>query len=83
VAGGSTLNGAMLRAGLVDRAILFYAETELGVESLPFAAGGPSPFELEERMLGVRKESFGADVCVTGLLRDPWAGVPSFGRAFS
>ena len=81
--GGSTLNGAMLRAGLVDRAILFYAETELGVESLPFAEGGPSPFELEERMLGVRKQSFGADVCVTGLLRDPWAGVPSFGQAFS
>ena len=69
---GPTLNAAFLHADLVDRATLFYAPTELGPASLPFAAGGPTPFALEERMTGVTKESFGEDVCVSGLLRDPW-----------
>ncbi len=69
---GPTLNAAFLHADLVDRATLFYAPTELGPASLPFAAGGPTPFALEERMTGLTKESFGDDVCVSGLLRDPW-----------
>ena len=79
VEGGSKVNGAMLRAGLVDRATLFYAEIRLGMESLPFAAGGPTSFEVEERMGQVQTVSFGTDICVTGLLRDPWAGIPSLG----
>jgi diaminohydroxyphosphoribosylaminopyrimidine deaminase/5-amino-6-(5-phosphoribosylamino)uracil reductase len=79
VEGGSILNGAMLKAELVDRATLFYAETKLGMESLPFAAGGLTSFEVEERMDRVRTVSFGTDICVTGLLRDPWAGIPSLG----
>jgi diaminohydroxyphosphoribosylaminopyrimidine deaminase/5-amino-6-(5-phosphoribosylamino)uracil reductase len=69
---GSALNGAFLRHDLVDQAILFYAETELGPDALPFAEGTAGPFALEEKMLTVRKQSFGADVCVSGLLHDPW-----------
>ena len=57
---------------LVDEAILFYAETELGPDALPFATGGPSPFELEQRMVSVTKRTYGPNVCVSGLLHDPW-----------
>jgi diaminohydroxyphosphoribosylaminopyrimidine deaminase/5-amino-6-(5-phosphoribosylamino)uracil reductase len=74
---GPTLNGAFLHAGLVDRIALFYSETELGPASLPFATGGPTPFELEQRLLNLHKQSFGADVCVSGLLHDPWASAPN------
>jgi diaminohydroxyphosphoribosylaminopyrimidine deaminase/5-amino-6-(5-phosphoribosylamino)uracil reductase len=69
---GSAINGAFLHHDLVDEAMLFYAETELGPDALPFATGGPSPFELETRMLYVTKHTFGPDVCVSGLLNDPW-----------
>jgi diaminohydroxyphosphoribosylaminopyrimidine deaminase/5-amino-6-(5-phosphoribosylamino)uracil reductase len=69
---GSALNGALLRDDLVDRVALFYAETELGPEAVPFAQGGPSPFALEERLLEVEKRSFGPDVCVSGRLHNSW-----------
>ncbi len=69
---GSALNGAFLRHDLVDRAVLFYAETELGPDALPFAEGTAGPFALEQKMLAVRKQMFGSDVCVSGLLHDPW-----------
>ncbi len=71
--GGAGVNGGFLRRNLVDRATLFYAPTELGSDSVPFAHNGPSPFALEERMLHVTRQSFGDDVCVSGLLHDPWA----------
>ena len=74
---GPTLNAAFLHADLVDRATLFYAPTELGPQSLPFATGGPTPFALEERMLHLTKQTFGPDVCVSGLLHDPWASTPN------
>jgi diaminohydroxyphosphoribosylaminopyrimidine deaminase/5-amino-6-(5-phosphoribosylamino)uracil reductase len=77
---GSAINGAFLRGNLVDEAILFYAETELGPEALPFATGTDGPFALETRMLSVTKRTFGADVCVSGPLHDPWAGIRSGAR---
>lgn len=70
---GPTLNAALLRDQLVEQAILFYAPTELGIQSLPFATAGPTSFELEARMLAVTKRTTGPDVCVSGLLHDPWA----------
>ncbi len=76
---GSALNGAFLRHDLVDRAILFYAETELGPGALPFAEGTAGPFALEQKMLSVRKRMFGPDVCVSGLLHDPWPKPTDFG----
>ncbi len=76
VEAGSGLNSALLRDNLVDRAMLFYAPTELGPGSLPFANGGPTPFALEQRMTSLTKQNFGDDVCVSGLLHDPWAAAP-------
>jgi diaminohydroxyphosphoribosylaminopyrimidine deaminase/5-amino-6-(5-phosphoribosylamino)uracil reductase len=69
---GARLNGAFLRAGLVDRVVLFYAETELGVGAVPFAEGGPSPVLLEQGMRGVVRTQVEADVRVDGWLRDVW-----------
>ena len=73
---GSTLNGAFLREQLVDRAVLFYAQTELGQDALSFASGGPTSFALEQNLLRVEKRTLGDDVEVSGLLRDPWQNLP-------
>jgi diaminohydroxyphosphoribosylaminopyrimidine deaminase/5-amino-6-(5-phosphoribosylamino)uracil reductase len=69
---GSALNGAFLRERLVDRVVLFYSQTELGVGALPFAAGLASPFLLEQQLHSVTRADFGTDACVSGYLRDPW-----------
>ena len=73
VEAGPTLNSALLRDNLADQAILFYAPTKLGTQSLPLTTAGPTPFELEARLLSVTKRNFGSDVCVSGLLHDPWS----------
>jgi diaminohydroxyphosphoribosylaminopyrimidine deaminase/5-amino-6-(5-phosphoribosylamino)uracil reductase len=81
VEAGSTLNGSLLRADLVDRLALYYAESELGVDALPFAVGFTSPYELQQRLTSVTRAGFphgnGEDVRVAGYLHDPWAGVTS------
>ena len=69
---GTALNGAFLDQQLVDEVALFYAPVELGAASIPFASGGLSPFALEQALVRVDKRSFGVDVCVGGLLHDPW-----------
>jgi diaminohydroxyphosphoribosylaminopyrimidine deaminase/5-amino-6-(5-phosphoribosylamino)uracil reductase len=69
---GAELNGAFLAAGLVDKVVLFYAETELGVTAVPFAVGVGSPFLLEQSMKAVTREKVGVDVRVSGVLRDVW-----------
>ena len=70
---GSHLNGAFLAQNLVDKAVLFYAETELGSQALPFAHGVPSPFLFEQSLHSITRASFGTDACVTGYLHNPWA----------
>ena len=69
---GSTLNSAFLHEDLVDRAVLFFSPQQLGAGSIPFAAGGPSPFLLEHRLQQTQTISVGEDTMVTGLLHDPW-----------
>ena len=69
---GSALNGAFLRAQLVDQAILFYSETELGPSAIPFARDFPSPFALEQNLHQLNKHTIGPDVRVSGLLHNPW-----------
>jgi diaminohydroxyphosphoribosylaminopyrimidine deaminase / 5-amino-6-(5-phosphoribosylamino)uracil reductase len=69
---GSSLNGAFLGADLVDEVALFYSETELGPGAVPFAAGAESPFALEQRLIGVEKQTVGPDVRVSGLLHNSW-----------
>ena len=80
---GPGLNAAFLNAGLVDKAILFFAERELGDLSIPFADAANSPFALIERMERLDRCDFVGedpngnrqiDACVRGVLRDPWKG---------
>jgi diaminohydroxyphosphoribosylaminopyrimidine deaminase/5-amino-6-(5-phosphoribosylamino)uracil reductase len=82
VEAGSAVNGAFLRADLVDRVVLYYAECELGLEAVPFAAGFASPYAVQERLTSVQRASFASDVMagaedvrVSGYLHDPWAKV--------
>lgn len=72
---GSRLNGAFVVAGLVDRAVLLSSQTVLGAGSVPFGAGLSGPREVESRLQRVERVEFGADRCVSGMLRDSWAGV--------
>lgn len=76
VEAGAHLNGSFLAQGLVDKAVLFYSETELGDRAVPFATGIPSPFLFEQSLRRVTRTSFGPperpDACVTGYLNDPW-----------
>ena len=74
---GSALNGSLLRDGLVDKVVFYYAEQELGGEAIPFAEG-TSPYLVQEQLSGVERRVFpsgsGEDVRISGYLRDPWAG---------
>ncbi len=78
---GTGLNGAFLDADLVDKAVLFFAETELGDGAVPFAHGH-SPFALMERMQNIDRCDFvneesgtgrHVDACVRGSLHNAWA----------
>ena len=73
---GTTLNGAFLSQNLVDKLVLFYAESELGESALPFARGISSPFLLEHSLTRLTRTAFGPDACVTGYLHDPWPSTP-------
>ena len=73
---GPHLNGAFLRQNLVDKAILFYSETELGDQAIPFAQGIPSPYLFAQSLHRVARTTFGPpekpDACITGYLHNPW-----------
>lgn len=69
---GVELNGAFLKQGLVDKVVLFQAQTKLGNEAMPFAVGVESPRVLEQEMNSIARTAYGSDVKVSGVLRDPW-----------
>lgn len=69
---GSHLNGGFLTQRLVDKVVLFYSETELGDDAIPFADGIASPFLFEQELRRTTRTSFGNDVCLTGYLTTPW-----------
>jgi diaminohydroxyphosphoribosylaminopyrimidine deaminase/5-amino-6-(5-phosphoribosylamino)uracil reductase len=77
---GSRLNGSFLRQNLVDKAVLIYAETELGDQAIPFAQGIASPYLFEQSLTRVTRTTYGPpekqDACVTGYLHDPWPPSP-------
>jgi len=75
--GGSHLNGAFLRQNLVDKAILFYSETELGSDGIPFAHGIVSPYSFEQTLHRVTRSLIGPDARVDGYLHDPWPEDPT------
>jgi diaminohydroxyphosphoribosylaminopyrimidine deaminase/5-amino-6-(5-phosphoribosylamino)uracil reductase len=73
---GSHLNGAFLHHNLVDKAILFYAQTELGDQAIPFTQGIASPQAFERSLARATRTTFGPpekpDACITGYLHYPW-----------
>jgi diaminohydroxyphosphoribosylaminopyrimidine deaminase/5-amino-6-(5-phosphoribosylamino)uracil reductase len=76
---GSSLNGAFLRANLVEKLVLYYAEHELGLDALPFATGFDSPYALQQRLTHTTHAPFPSDLApntedvrITGYLHDPW-----------
>ncbi|WP_433965283.1 bifunctional diaminohydroxyphosphoribosylaminopyrimidine deaminase/5-amino-6-(5-phosphoribosylamino)uracil reductase RibD [Tunturiibacter gelidiferens] len=69
---GFHLNGAFLQQNLVDKAVLIYAETELGDKAIPFAQGIGSPYLFQESLHRVTRAAYDPDVCVTGYLHDAW-----------
>jgi diaminohydroxyphosphoribosylaminopyrimidine deaminase/5-amino-6-(5-phosphoribosylamino)uracil reductase len=69
---GSHLNGAFIHQNLVDKAVLIYAETELGNQAIPFAQGIASPYLFEESFHRITRANYGPDACVTGYLHNPW-----------
>jgi diaminohydroxyphosphoribosylaminopyrimidine deaminase/5-amino-6-(5-phosphoribosylamino)uracil reductase len=83
---GSALNGSFLQQDLVDQAVLFYTETELGPAGLPFATGQPSPYHLQQRLTHTTRETFpngkpgkAVDVRIAGYLHNPWDRHPGIG----
>jgi len=74
---GSHLNGGFLRQNLADKAVLIYAETELGDQGIPFAQGISSPYLLEQSLTRTARTTYGPDTCITGYLHDPWRHVDS------
>ena len=69
---GSHLNGSFIGQDLVDKASLFFAETELGEHAIPFAQGIPSPYLFQQSLTRVTRATYGSDACITGYLHDPW-----------
>ena len=81
---GPSLNGSLLRANLVDKLVLYYAESELGIDALPFATDFDSPYAIQQRLTQTTRASFPSDlrlnaedVRITGYLHDPWAFIPN------
>jgi diaminohydroxyphosphoribosylaminopyrimidine deaminase/5-amino-6-(5-phosphoribosylamino)uracil reductase len=79
---GSSMNGAFLRANLVDKLVLYYAESELGLDALPFATNFDSPYALQQRLTEATRTSFSSDLApnaedvrITGYLHDPWSPI--------
>ena len=72
---GSHLNGSFIRQNLVDKAVLFFAETELGDQAIPFAEGIASPYLFSQSLTRVTRATYGPDACIAGYLHDPWPTV--------
>jgi diaminohydroxyphosphoribosylaminopyrimidine deaminase/5-amino-6-(5-phosphoribosylamino)uracil reductase len=74
---GSRLNGSLLTSNLADRIVLYYSETELGPEAIPFAEGISSPYVLQQQLHPIERTTFPhgttEDIRIAGYLHDPWA----------
>jgi diaminohydroxyphosphoribosylaminopyrimidine deaminase/5-amino-6-(5-phosphoribosylamino)uracil reductase len=80
VEAGAAINGSFLRANLVDKLVLYYAETELGLDAIPFAANYDSPYALQQHLTHITRGTFPSDITpnvedirITGYLHDPWS----------
>jgi diaminohydroxyphosphoribosylaminopyrimidine deaminase/5-amino-6-(5-phosphoribosylamino)uracil reductase len=74
--GGATLSGAFLRAGLVDKLILFYAPRILGGGGIPLLAG-PGAARMADAIpvRDVTVHRFGEDICISGYPEGPCSPV--------
>jgi len=79
---GSNLNGSFLRADLVDKLVLYYSESELGLDALPFATGIASPYVIQQQLQHTTRATFphgnssdSEDIRITGYLHNPWADI--------
>jgi diaminohydroxyphosphoribosylaminopyrimidine deaminase/5-amino-6-(5-phosphoribosylamino)uracil reductase len=74
IEGGSTVNGAALASGVVDKIFLYYAPAILGgATSVPFAAGaGFASIGDAAQVKSLRLHRFGEDFAVEGYLKDPY-----------
>ncbi len=76
---GSALNGSFLRANLVDKLVLYYSESELGIDAIPFAQGIASPYVLQQQLKSTQRTTFPhgstEDIRITGYLHDPWTNI--------
>ena len=79
IEGGSSLNGSLLREDLVDKLVLYYAESELGLDSIPFAEGIASPYVVQQQLQRMERASLphgtAEDIRISGYLHDPWTGI--------
>lgn len=79
VEAGAAINGALLRADLVDKLVLYYSEREFGLDGIPFATGCESPYIVQQRLARTTHETFPnegtTDIRITGYLHDPWSNV--------
>lgn len=68
----------MLRHNLIDKAVLYLAEQELGEGAIPFAEG-TTPYLLQQQLSSVERTTFpnaeGEDVRISGYLHDPWSSL--------
>jgi diaminohydroxyphosphoribosylaminopyrimidine deaminase/5-amino-6-(5-phosphoribosylamino)uracil reductase len=72
VEGGATVNSAFLRAGVADKAWLFYAPRILG-GGVPFASGeGFATLAEAAYLQNLSLHRYGEDFAVEGYLRDPY-----------
>jgi diaminohydroxyphosphoribosylaminopyrimidine deaminase/5-amino-6-(5-phosphoribosylamino)uracil reductase len=72
IEGGSTVNGAVLAAGIVDKVFLYYAPKILaGPNAVPFAAGISSAHEAVQ-LKSLSLHRFQEDFAAEGYIRDPY-----------
>ncbi len=82
VEAGPSVNGSLLRADLVDKLVLYYAECEFGLDALPFASNFDSPYAVQQRITQTTRATFPSDLApnaedvrIAGYLHDPWANL--------
>jgi diaminohydroxyphosphoribosylaminopyrimidine deaminase/5-amino-6-(5-phosphoribosylamino)uracil reductase len=67
---GAEMNGASLEAGIVDRAVLYYAPRILGEGGVPFARIAAKDARRVPQLLNQRCIQLGSDFMIEGWLRD-------------
>lgn len=75
IEGGSTINGAALAAGVVDKVFLYYAPKILGPGAVPFATGPAASRRHDAPQLRcLTLHRFAGDFALEAYLTDPYCG---------